>query len=226
MNIKAGLLTSPRLYRAALVYRLSPLLATGATVAFFWIVILCTLASSPSPHGGSAASVGGLITLILLGVGTLLCPMTLGTCILVAPEGLLYRSMGTCVYTPWNNIEGVEKKTMGAFPVENVRLHREAIAGLSLEEGIQKQRAIITKVWAVHATEQALPTLRALAPVLSLLSLVASGRAVHISRAPNPSLQKYIPVGLFGSAWTQGALWSDIARYRRTAEQQHEQKQD
>lgn len=55
------------------------------------------------------------MTLLWLALGALLCPMTLGTCMFVAHEGLLYRSRGTCVYTPWKNIEDVEKNDGRVF---------------------------------------------------------------------------------------------------------------
>lgn len=225
MKIKEGLLTSPKLYRASWVYRLSPLLATGAAIVFVWTVALCT-GSFASPNSGSAMSVLELMTLLWLALGVLLCPITLGTCMFVAPEGLLYRSMGTCVYTPWKNIEDVEKKTMGLFSVEHLRLRREAVELLSLEEGIHMQIAVITKVGAVRATEEALPVLRALAILLSILSVFGGGRARYIGRGSSPPLQKYIPVGFFGLAWKEGALSTDIYRYRSIAEQQHEQKQE
>lgn len=45
MKIKEGLLTSPKRYRASWVYRLSPLLASAATGALLWIVMLCKTGS-------------------------------------------------------------------------------------------------------------------------------------------------------------------------------------
>lgn len=90
---------------------------------------------------------------------------------------------------------------MGVYSVEHLRLRREAVELLSLEEGIHMQIAVITKVGAVRAAEEALPVLRALAILLSILSIFAGGRARYVGSASNARLQKYIPVGLFGSTW-------------------------
>lgn len=221
MKIKEGLFTSQKLYRVSWLYRLSPLLATGGVVALLWILLLCSTSSPPTSR--STTSVFLLISLVLLSLGGLLCLLTLSTCMITAPEGLLYRSMGTCVYTPWKNIEEVEKKLMGAFRVENLRLRREAVDSLSLEEGIQKQIAIITKMGAVRATEEALPALRGVALVLSIISTFAGWRGAYLSRSSNPPLQEYIPVGLFGALWSEGGLGDDVYRYREPAERQKEQ---
>ncbi len=216
MKIKEGLFSSPKRYRAPWRHRLSPLLTTCAGVAFLWILTLCETASSRS----SAAGALGLFSLFLLALGALWCLTTWGTWILVAPEGLLYRSPGTCVYTPWKNIEDVEKRIRGWFEVEHLRLRREAVEILSLEEGVQEQIAVITRVGIVRAIEGALPGLRVLALVLVLLSIFAGGRARYVGRASKSPLQKYIPIGFFGSAWKDGALGLDISRYREATRQQ------
>lgn len=213
MKLKEGLFTAPKLYRAIFIYRISPLLACAATIAFLWILVL--LEASSSPRLGFLLVLILCISLFMLLLGGLLSLLTLGTCILVAPEGLLYRSMGTCVYTPWANIEDVEKKTMGAFTVENLRLRRTAVDGLSLEEGIREQTAVITKIAAVRASEESLPALRWMVLILGIINLFSGHYTrLTVTRATNPSLQKYIPVGLFGSAWKHGGLGSDIAQYR------------
>jgi hypothetical protein len=217
VKIKEGLLTSPKLYRATLMYRISPLFASGAVVAFLWLIILCEGASSPK--AGSLLLFISLLSLFMLALGGLLCLTTVNTSIFVAPEGLLYRSMGTCVYTPWKNIVDVEKKTMGSFTIENLRLRLEAIDGMSLEEGIKEQIAVITKVGAMRATEEALPIIRGLAIILSIIAIFSGGSRTSMTRSYNPSLQKYIPVGLFGSLWKVGDLGSDISRYRQLARQ-------
>ena len=147
--------------------------------------------------------------------------VTVNTFMLTASEGLLYSSSGTCVYTPWRNVGEVESKLMGSFKVENLRLRREAVSGLSLEEGIQQRIAVVTKTTAVRATEEALPVLRGVVLILSIVSILGGGRShARVSTSSNPPIQQYIPVGLFGSQWKYGQLGSDVYRYRNMDAQQ------
>lgn len=212
MKLKEGLFTSYQIYHATWAYRLSPLLVTSIPLVVVWVVAL----ASPKIF-----SVGWIILLLigisvmLLIIGGLLCLLTLNASIFVAPEGLLYCGMGTCVYTPWNNIEDTEKKVMGAFTIENLRLRRAAADAPSLEEGIQQHMPVITKVAFIRTAEEAQPTMRRLALIFSLITTLAGGRArVFVGRATNPPPQKYIPVGLFGTSWKYGKLRDEIGRYR------------
>jgi len=100
MKIKEGLFTSPTIYRASWVYRLSPLLVCAGVVAFLWVITLCQATSSTAKGAASLSFFLLMISLFVLALGALLCLVTVNTFILTAPEGLLYSSSGTCVYTP------------------------------------------------------------------------------------------------------------------------------
>jgi hypothetical protein len=221
MKIKEGLFTSPAIYRPSWLYRLSPLLVSAGVMALLWVITLCQATSSSAKGVGAASFILLIISLCILPLGALLCLVTVNTFILTAPEGLLYSSSGTCVYTPWRNVGEVESKLMGSFKVENLRLRREAVSGLSLEEGIQQRIAVVTKTTAVRATEEALPVLRGVVLILSIVSILGGGRShARVSTSSNPPIQQYIPVGLFGSHWKYGQLGSDVYRYRNMDAQQ------
>ncbi len=221
MKIKEGLFTSPTIYRASWLYRLSPLLVCAGVVAFLWVITLCQATSSTAKGAASLSFFLLMISLFVLALGALLCLVTVNTFMLTASEGLLYSSSGTCVYTPWRNVGEVESKLMGSFKVENLRLRREAVSGLSLEEGIQQRIAVVTKTTAVRATEEALPVLRGVVLILSIVSILGGGRShARVSTSSNPPIQQYIPVGLFGSQWKYGQLGSDVYRYRNMDAQQ------
>lgn len=209
MKTAIPLSVSQKVYRCSLPSRIFPFLLTLALVAFLWIVSLL----------GRSAIDGSFLTFLIIFsfgfpiLGALLCLLTMNTRIVTMPEGIIYYSSCLCLYSPWENIVGLEKVVMGVRSVDSLRLRLEAVDGVSLQEGMKERRAVMTKAPALQALEDALPFLKALAIMLSVLTLlVGSPRLTSVSSSGrvNP---RSIPIGLFGQQWEYGQLRQDIWRY-------------
>ncbi len=167
-------------------------------------VYRCSLASRIFPFLLTLALVAFLWIVSLLGrsaiVGSFL------TFLIIFSFGLLF-------YSPWENIVGLEKIVMGVRSVDGLRLRLEAVDGVSLQEGMKEHLAVMTKAPALQALEDALPFIKAIAIMLSVLTLlVGSPRLTSVSSSGrvNP---RSIPIGLFGEQWEYGQLRQDIWHY-------------
>src|SRR5689334_19067521 len=145
MNTRTTSISSQHIYQASLVWRIAPLLAAFGVIVFLWIVAFLT-PSKTSPVSSVTILLYLMLVVIsvfILIMGAFLCLFTRGARIATALEGIFYYRSGSCLYSPWSNLEGLEKISMGAFAIENLRLKRPAMEGLSLEEGIKEQVAIL-----------------------------------------------------------------------------------
>ncbi len=210
MNTATPLSVSQKVYRLSLAWRIAPFLLTLALVAFVWIVTFL---------GRSTVDSGFLTFLIIFSfgfpiLGALLCLLTVSTRIVTMPEGIIYYNSGLCLYSPWENIVGLEKIVMGVRSVDSLRLRLEAVDGVSLQEGMKEHLAVMTKAPALQTVEDALPFLKALVMILSVIALLGGNHprltGLSSSGRVNP---RSIPVGLFGQQWEYGQLHRDIQRY-------------
>ncbi len=216
MNIDTKGSGAQKAYRPSLAWRISPLLIMLPLVAFLWL-LLYWISSATSSSSEDNAWLFPFILLLSSGfliLGALLCLTTLNTRIVTTPEGMTYYQAGLCLYSPWQNIVGLDTIAIGGRSVESLRLRFEAVEGMSLEEGRQERIAVMTKAPALQATENALPVLRALVLILNVIALLGGGR--YQSTRPFSSSRinpQYIPVGLFGVQWKYGELRQVVQSY-------------
>ncbi len=216
MNTRTPSISSQHIYQASLVWRIAPLLAAFGVITFLWIVAFLTPSKTSSASSVTTLLYPMLVVIsaFMLIVGVFLCLFTMGARIVTAQEGIFCYRSGSCLYSPWSNLDGLEKISMGAFAIENLRLKRPAMEGLSLEEGIKEQVAILTRATALRVAQEALPWLRSSMLHLSIInSLSGSGRVTYVGFAGGSIDPRYIPVGLCGAAWKNGELFQDVRHY-------------
>jgi hypothetical protein len=214
MKLKDGLFTSPKVYQPPWHYRFGPLLIGAAVVALIGLESLCPLTN---PRRTFDLPFFLILVLICMATGSFLYLFTSGTGITTAPEGLIYWSRGSYLYTPWKNIQEVVTLLMGARKVENLHLSIAAVdePALSLEEAIKEQIAVSGKRVVLRRFEQITIVLRIGLFVLSIFSLLGAGRYRSVpASSERGSPQQYIPVGIFSSHWPSGELWQDYLRWR------------
>ena len=87
----------------------------------------------------------GGISLICLVVGILANLTTVETKLVLNPQGIFIYRSGSCLYSPWKNITGVEQEGMEAFSLDVLHLDQKTDDSLSLEQGIATQTAVLTR---------------------------------------------------------------------------------
>lgn len=141
------------------------------------------------------------------------------TFIVLSPEGLIYGEKTWYIYTPWTNV-----KKHQTF----LELKRQALAGLSLAEGIRSRRPVRPLAPPqTYPQAEADEASRGSEAVEAIGTVLNAAGEVIIAVADPDSLAKYqqlsfsrrsgfskqIPIGDFG------ALWSDGGELRRKVEQ-------
>jgi hypothetical protein len=217
MNTRTTPVPAQHSYPAWLVWRIAPLLVALGIITFLWIIVFLIplkMVFTTSSAMRALHPMIAVISAVMLVLGAFLCLFTMGTRIITTSEGIFCYRAGSCLYSPWNNLEGLEKISMGAFAIENLRLKRPAIEGLSIEEGIKEEVAVLIRATASRITQEALPWLRA-SPLL--LSIISALNGSSYTRYMGPSSSnidpRYIPVGLCGNAWKNGELFQDVRNY-------------
>lgn len=206
----SGQPTDGTIYRLPPLQRYSIFLVTLGVIAFLWILMLFAVLSSKSKLDMAFLyELMGGISLVCLVVGILANLTTIGTRLVLNPQGIFIYRSGSCLYSPWNNIVKVEQEVMGAFSIDVLRLEQKADENISLEQGIATQTAVLTKTPSLQTTEQILPMLRWLVLILSLFG----GRGLRLPGSYKGINPWSIPVGLFGKIWQEGDLYSEIKRY-------------
>jgi hypothetical protein len=207
--------TDGTIYRLPPLQRYSIFLVTLGVIAFLWILMLFTVSSSSSKPETVAFlyKLMGGISLICLVVGILANLTTIGTKLVLNPQGIFIYRSGSCLYSPWKNIVAVEQEVMGAFSLDVLRLDQKADESISLEQGIETQTAVLTKAPLLKTTEQMLPILRGLVLILNVLTVFSGRGSLHLPGSYRGINPWSIPVGMFGKAWQEGDLYSEVQRY-------------
>jgi hypothetical protein len=217
MNTSTTPVPAQHSYPAWLVWRIAPFLAALGIITFLWIIVFL-MPSKTVLTTSSAVTVLhpmiAVISAVMLVLGAFLCLFTMRTRIITTSEGIFCYRAGSCLYSPWHNLDGLEKISMGAFAIENLRLKRPAIEGLSLEEGMKEEVAVLIRATALRIIQEALPWLRTSTLLLSIISaLNGSGYARYMGPSSSNIDPRYIPVGLCGDAWKNGELFQDVRHY-------------
>jgi len=211
----SGLPTDGTIYRLPSLQRYSITLVTLGVIAFLWILVFITLASSTSKLQSVTflyqVMIG--ISLICLVIGLLANLTTIGTKLVLNAQGIFIYRSGSCLYSPWNNITKVEQERMGAFSVDVLRLERKAEENLSLEQGIATQTPVLTKTPTLTTSEQVIPILRWLAIILSVLTIFSGRITIRVPGSYQGIDPWSIPVGMFRKTWAEGDLYDEIKRY-------------
>ncbi len=205
-----------KVYRPPLLWRLRPFLVCLVAVAFLWVMFLWITTQSSGTTNGRTDLFNLLLLFspCLVVLGALWCLTTLNTRIVTAPVGITYYNSGLCLYSPWKNIVGHEKRPLGARSIDSLRLRQAALEGMSLQEGLEQQIAVLAKAPALRTLETTLPFLRVLVILLSILTIFSGSHSRHARLSSSKSSEsQHIPVGFFGAQWKYGELRQDVQRY-------------
>lgn len=210
----SGLPMDGTIYRLPPLQRYSIFLVTLGVIAFLWILMLFAVLTSKSKLDTAFLyELMGGISLICLVVGILANLTTIGTKLVLNPQGIFIYRSGSCLYSPWKNITGVEQEVMGAFSLDVLRLDQKADESISLEQGIATQTAVLTKAPLLKTTEQILPILRGLALILNVIAIFSGRIRLYVPGSYRGIDPWYIPVGMFGKIWQEGDLYNEVKRY-------------
>jgi len=210
----SGLPSDGTIYYLPPLQRYSIFLVTLGVIAFLWILMLFAVFTSTSKLDlAFLYELMGGISLICLVLGILANLTTIGTKLVLNPQGIFIYRSGSCLYSPWKNITGVEQEVMGAFSLDVLRLDQKADESISLEQGIATQTAVLTKAPLLKTTELMLPILRGLVLILNILTIFSGRIRLYVPGSYRGIDPWSIPVGMFGKIWQEGDLYNEVQRY-------------